>query len=89
MATRTRSTRKQERYSVSQLSVIHAKANDTDATTSGKRIRARFRANFADMCKADATIGKVKSAANDGNRWPEVNIASIEAAYPSLAALVK
>lgn len=59
-----------------KLSVVTAKvaaSRDIDATKAGKAVRSYLRRHFADL-ESDGYkgLGKVKTAANDGNRWPEM-----------------
>lgn len=51
----------------------HAKKRGIDSTRAGKELRAKARREFATLCKLDPSLAKVKSAANDGNRWPALN----------------
>jgi len=69
-----------KRYTVSELAVLYAKAHDTNTTDAAKRVRAKLRGHFGDVIKADPSVSKVKSAANDGNRWPSLNSDAVNAA---------
>lgn len=69
---------KAERMSVSQIAVQRAKVRNIDTSRAAKEVRSRLRANFDTVCRLDPTVSKVKSAANDGNRWPELNVKVIE-----------
>lgn len=51
----------------------HATARKIDTTRAGKEVRAKARREFDKLCKLDPSLAKVKSAANDGNRWPALN----------------
>lgn len=62
-----------KRYTVSALAIERAKAKNIPVDRAAKEIRGRLRSNWADVIKADPSILKVKSAHNDGNRWPAVN----------------
>ena len=64
-------------YSVSQMSVAVAKKRGIDTTKAAKQVRAKLRANFADVRVNDPSVRKAKSAANDGNRWPTDMQASV------------
>lgn len=57
---------------VTLSSVYAAKAakKNIDTTKAAKLIRSRARSNFAEVCKLDPGVAKVKKSANDGNRWP-------------------
>lgn len=55
------------------LSSVYAKyasKRDIDTTRAAKLVRARLRSNFDKVCELDPNIAKIKSKANDGNRWP-------------------
>lgn len=55
------------------LSSVYAKyaaKRSIDTTRAAKLVRARLRTNFAKVCELDPNVAKVKSKANDGNRWP-------------------
>jgi hypothetical protein len=69
---------KVERLSVSQIAVKRAKVRNIDASRAAKEVRSRLRSNFDTVCKLDPTVSKVKSAANDGNRWPALNMKVVE-----------
>jgi hypothetical protein len=69
---------KAERMSVSQIAVQRAKVRNIDTSRAAKEVRSRLRANFDAVCKLDPTVAKVKSAANDGNRWPALNMRVVE-----------
>lgn len=56
-----------------KLSAVYAKyatKRDIDTTRAAKLVRARLRSNFPKVIELDPSIAKVKSKANDGNRWP-------------------
>lgn len=61
------------RTDFSKIIAAHAKRRNIDTTRAGKEIRARARREFDKLCKLDSTLAKVKSGANDGNRWPALN----------------
>lgn len=60
-------------YSVDDMAKIRANVRGIDVGRAAKDVRGRLRANFADVVKLDPNVAKVKSAANDGNRWPAMN----------------
>lgn len=64
---------KAERTEFKSIIRAHAKRRGIDDTAAGKEVRARARREFATLVKLDPALGKVKSAANDGNRWPALN----------------
>lgn len=60
-------------YSVSEIAEMRATMRGIDSSRAAKEVRGKLRANFADIVKLDPRIAKVKTRANDGNRWPAVN----------------
>jgi hypothetical protein len=60
-------------YTISQLAEIVAAASGIDPVRAAKEVRGRARSRFPEIVKADPRISKVKTRANDGNRWPVVN----------------
>ncbi len=60
-------------FTVSQLAAMYAADRDIDTSRAGKMIRSKLRANFDTVCKLDPSVRKIKSNANDGNRWPAMN----------------
>jgi hypothetical protein len=55
---------------LSSVFARYAAKRSIDTTRAGKLVRAKLRANFAEVCKLDPNVAKVKTRANDGNRWP-------------------
>lgn len=56
-----------------KLSSVYAKRAaklNIDTTRAAKLVRSQLRSNFAKVIELDPSIAKVKSSANDGNRWP-------------------
>jgi hypothetical protein len=68
-----RTRTKSERTDFTKIIAAHAKKRNIDTTRAGKEVRAKARREFAHLCKLDPSLAKVKSAANDGNRWPALN----------------
>lgn len=66
-------------YTVSQIAVKRGQSTGKDATRAAKEVRARLRANFSTVVELQPDILKVKDSANDGNRWPSINEAVVEA----------
>ncbi len=64
---------KKETFTVGDMAKIRAQKRGIDPYRAAKEVRGRLRANFAEVCKLDPSVSKVKSAANDGNRWPAMN----------------
>lgn len=64
---------KAERIDFTKIIAAHAKRRNIDTTRAGKEVRAKARREFDKLCKLDPALAKVKSAANDGNRWPALN----------------
>lgn len=64
---------KRETYTIGQLAVMRAKEKGIDSSRAAKEIRGRLRANFDAVVKMQPSVGKAKSAANDGNRWPAIS----------------
>lgn len=64
---------KSERTEFTRIIAAHAKRRSIDTTRAGKELRAKARREFDALVKLDPALGKVKSAANDGNRWPALN----------------
>lgn len=62
-----------ERTEFTRIIAAHARKRNIDTTRAGKELRAKARREFATLCKLDPALAKVKSAANDGNRWPALN----------------
>lgn len=60
-------------YSVAQIAEMRATMRGIDIGRAAKEVRGKLRANFADVVKLDPRVSKIKSRANDGNRWPAVN----------------
>lgn len=60
-------------YTVQELAEMRANVRGIDVSRAAKDVRGRLRANFAAIVKLDPNVAKVKTAANDGNRWPAVN----------------
>jgi len=61
-------------YSVDDLATIVAEDRKIDKARAAKYVRGQLRkVGFEELVKLDPNIGKYKSAANDGNRWPAVN----------------
>lgn len=71
--TRTRKQKSARTYTVSQLAAIVAERKGIDTSRAGKLVRSKLRANFDTVTKLDPSVKKVKTAANDGNRWPAMN----------------
>ena len=73
MATTTSSKAAAKNTNTVTLSSVYAKVaakRSIDTTRAAKLVRSRLRSNFAKVCELDTNVAKVKSAANDGNRWP-------------------
>jgi hypothetical protein len=68
-----RTRTKSERTDFTKIIAAHAKRRNIDTTRAGKEVRAKARREFDKLCKLDPALAKVKSAANDGNRWPALN----------------
>lgn len=62
-----------ERTEFTKIIAAHARKRNIDSTRAGKELRAKARREFATLVKLDPSLAKVKSAANDGNRWPALN----------------
>ena len=62
-----------KKYTVSAMAIERAKRKNIDTSKAAKEIRSRLRANFDTIVKLDPSVSKVKSAPNDGNRWPAMN----------------
>lgn len=75
---RAKRASKPERLTVSQIAVQRAKVRNIDTSRAAKEVRSRLRANFDTVCKLDPTVSKAKSAANDANRWPALNMRVVE-----------
>jgi len=60
-------------YSVQEIAEIRASMRGIDVSRAAKEVRGKLRANFAEVVKLDPRVSKVKTRANDGNRWPSVN----------------
>lgn len=60
----------QKTYSVSAIAVLRAANTGSDPSRAAKEVRSRLRANFAKVLEIQPDVAKVKTAANDGNRWP-------------------
>jgi hypothetical protein len=61
-------------YSIGAIAQVRAKhAGHGDVSRSAKEVRALLRKNFDRACALQPSIKKVKSAANDGNRWPALS----------------
>lgn len=70
-AKKTPATKKSDaRVTLSSVYARYAAKRDIDTTRAAKLVRAKLRSNFAEVCKLDANVAKVKQSANDGNRWP-------------------
>lgn len=67
------------KLSVSAIAVQRAANTGTDPVRAGKEVRSRLRANFAKVLELQPEIANVKTAANDGNRWPELDQRVIDA----------
>lgn len=61
------------RTDFTKIIAAHAKRRGIDTSRAGKEVRAKARREFAALVKLDPSLAKVKSAANDGNRWPALN----------------
>lgn len=70
---KSRKRAKSERTEFTRIIAAHAKRRGIDTTRAGKEVRARARREFDALVKLDPSLGKVKSRANDGNRWPALN----------------
>lgn len=60
-------------YTVDDVAKMRAQMRGIDVSRAAKDVRGKLRANFAEVVKADPNVAKVKTAANDGNRWPAFN----------------
>lgn len=70
----TASRKSTDAMPLSSVIVAYAKAKGIeDQTKAGKLVRARLRANFANVVKLSPNVAKVKASANDGNRWPSLS----------------
>lgn len=71
MSATTKSTPKAPKtVKLSAVYATYAAKRDIDTTRAAKLVRARLRSNFDKVVTLDPNIAKVKSKANDGNRWP-------------------
>lgn len=61
------------RTDFTKLIAAHATKRKIDTTRAGKELRAKARREFDALAKADPSLLKAKSHANDGNRWPALN----------------
>lgn len=68
-----KSKRANARMDFTKIIAAHAKRRGIDTTRAGKEVRAKARREFDKLVKLDPSLAKVKSAANDGNRWPALN----------------
>lgn len=73
VADKTKVKRANARTDFTKIIAAHAKRRGIDTTRAGKELRAKARREFDKLVKLDPALGKVKSAANDGNRWPALN----------------
>lgn len=64
------------RTDFTKIIASHAKRRGIDTSRAGKEVRAKARREFDKLCKLDPALAKVKSRANDGNRWPALNAAA-------------
>lgn len=72
--TTVRSTKRTNaRTDFTKLIAAHAKRREIDTTRAGKELRAKARREFDAIAKADPSLLKAKTHANDGNRWPALN----------------
>jgi hypothetical protein len=70
---KTKTSRANARTDFTKIIAAHAKRRGIDTTRAGKEVRAKARREFDKLCKLDPSLTKVKSSANDGNRWPALN----------------
>jgi hypothetical protein len=73
VADKPKRTRTNARTEFTKIIAAHAKARKIDTTRAGKEVRAKARREFDKLVKLDPALAKVKSSANDGNRWPALN----------------
>lgn len=69
-STPNKGTKAPKTVKLSAVYATYAAKRDIDTTRAAKLVRARLRSNFDQVVKLDPNIAKVKSKANDGNRWP-------------------
>lgn len=66
-------TKSNARTDFSKIIAMHARKRNIDTTRAGKELRAKARREFDKLTKLDPALAKVKTSANDGNRWPALN----------------